>query len=76
MENTCLDSQNSLGRPRSVVTKSAVFDAEARGSKCPVGSGWVATEADIRNRPHSKRAQEKIRHSGKPFTPMYCRRFI
>ena len=62
--NRAWEAQNGLGRPKTDGTKSAFFDAEARGSKCPVGpgrvgSGRVATETEIRNEPPSKRAQEK-----------------
>ena len=60
------EPQNGFGRPKTDGTKSAVFSAETRGSKCPVGSGRVATETGIRKRAPSKRAQEKIRRSGTP----------
>ena len=56
-----------------------------RGTKLPVGSGRagpgrvgpgragpgrVGTETRFRSRPPSQRAQEKIRRSGEPLTPM------
>ena len=52
--------------------KSAILSAETRGVEMAgrAGPGRVATETGIRNQAPSIRAQEKIRRSGTPLTPI------
>ena len=68
--------KKTIGKPKTDGTKSALLDGGSRGVEMPgragsgrVGPGRVATETEIRNEPPSKRAQEKIRRSGKPLAP-------
>ena len=55
------DAQNSHGKPKTDVTKSAFLDGGSRGVEMPgrARSGRVGTETEIRNRPPSKRARGK-----------------
>ena len=59
--------KTASGGPKIDGAKSTVSTGETRGVEIP---GRVATETGIRKRAHSKRAQQKIRRSGTPLTPI------
>ena len=63
---------NGVLGAKTGVTKSAIFSAETRGSKCPVGSGRAGSrrKRGTANEPLPNAPRKKIRRSGTPLTPI------